>query len=218
MKKISLYFLAASFLISCGNDDHNGKKERKAMGPVHVGGVFRMNEVDDFKNLYPLNVQEEYSYHVASQVYEGLVKLDQKTLNVLPCLADKYEINEDATKFTFHIRDKVRFHDDPCFADGKGREVKAADFKWCFDKLCEYSSNNQMFPITFKGRVVGADEYFQSTVDKKPLAGGVSGVRVIDEHTIEITLKQSFAGFLNILITPGCWLYPKEALINIKKT
>jgi oligopeptide transport system substrate-binding protein len=217
IKKFSLCLLAASFLVSCGNDSGDKKKDRKALGPVHVGGVFRMNEVDDFKNLYPLNIQEEYSYHVASQVYEGLVKLDQKTLNVIPCLSDKYEVNEDATKFTFHIRDKVRFHDDPCFADGKGREVKAADFKWCFDKLCEYNTNNQMFTITFKNRVVGADEYFQSTIDKKPLAGGVSGVKVIDEHTLEITLKQSFAGFLNILITPGCWLYPKEALDKYKE-
>jgi oligopeptide transport system substrate-binding protein len=217
MKKSIVPFLSAVlFFAACGNDVKQGNKERATNGPVHSGGVFRMNEVDDFRNLYPLAVTEEIGFHVASQVYEGLVKLNQKDLSILPCIADKYEVNEDATKYTFHIRKGVFFHDDPCFPNGKGREVKAADFKWCFDKLCEMSTNNEVFPITFKNRVVGADEYFQSTVDKKPLSGGVSGVRVVDENTLEINLKHSFSGFLNILIHPGCWLYPKEALDKYK--
>jgi oligopeptide transport system substrate-binding protein len=217
MKKLLLPLFAASFLFtSCGGDDSKGKKDRVAKGPIHLGGVFRMNEVEDFRNLYPLNITEEIGFHVAGQVYEGLVKLDQKDLSVLPCIAEKYEVNEDATKYIFTIRKGVFFHDDPCFPNGKGREVKAADFKWCFDKLCEMSPNNEMFANTFKDRVVGANEYFQSTVDKKPLPGGVSGVKVISENTLEIDLSQSFGGFLNILITPGCWVFPKEALDKYK--
>jgi oligopeptide transport system substrate-binding protein len=217
MKKIILPVLALFVLFSaCGGGDHQGKNERVAKGPIHLGGVFRMNEVEDFRNLYPLNITEEIAFHVAGQVYEGLVKLNQKDLSILPCIADKYETNEDATRFTFHIRKGVMFHDDPCFPNGKGREVKAADFKWCFDKLCEMSANNEMYSITFKNRVVGADEYYKSTIDKAPLAGGVAGVKVIDEYTLEIDLKQSFSGFLNIIATPGCWIYPKEALDKYK--
>ncbi|HEV7231917.1 MAG TPA: ABC transporter substrate-binding protein [Bacteroidia bacterium] len=217
MKHLILPFFAATvFLTACGGGDHQGTKERAAKGPVHLGGVFRINEVEDFRTLYPLNIGEEIGFQVAGQVYEGLVKLNQKDLSVIPCLADKYEINEDATKFVFHIRKGVMFQDDPCFPNGKGREVKAGDFKWCFDKLCEMSPNNNEYIITFKNRVVGADEYFESTSNKKPLPGGVSGVKVIDDYTLEIDLKQSFAGFLNILITPGCWLFPKEALDKYK--
>jgi len=218
MKKYILPFLAASILwAGCWGDDHKGLKERTAKGPVHYGGVFRMNEVEDFRSLFPLNIIEEPGSHVACQIYEGLVKFNQKDLTILPCLANNYEFNEDATKYTFHLRKGVMFHDDPCFPEGKGREVKAADFKWCFDKLCELSPNNQMFAITFKNRVIGADEYFQSSIDKKLLPGGVSGVRILDDYTIEISLKQPFAGFLNILATPGCWLYPKEAFDKYKE-
>ncbi|MFI5163952.1 MAG: ABC transporter substrate-binding protein [Bacteroidia bacterium] len=66
--------------------------------------------------------------------------------------------------------------------------------------------------LRFKDRVKGANEYYQSTKDKKNLEGGVSGVKVLDDYTLEITLNNVFAGFLNILAMPGCYLFPKEAI------
>ena len=47
------------------------------------------------------------------------------------------------------------------------------------------SPHNQMYGLTFNKRVKGADEYYQSTKDKKPLEGGVSGVKVLDDYTLE---------------------------------
>jgi oligopeptide transport system substrate-binding protein len=212
MKKIIYSLLVTAVLASCGGGGNTPGGTRKAKGGVYYGGVFRMNEVEDFRNLYPLNITETVSHRIANQVYEGLVKLSQADLSIIPCLAEKWERNADATQWTFHIRKGVKFHDDPCFSDGSGREVTANDFKYSFEMLCTSSPENQQFGNTFKDRVAGADEYYQSTVDKKPLAGGVSGVKVIDDYTIQITLLNSFAGFLNILSTPGCWVFPKEAV------
>lgn len=211
MKKVIFSLFAVALLASCGNDNTTTGGFRKANGGVYYGGVFRTNEVEDFRNLYPLNLTEVVSHRIANQVYEGLVKLNQSDLSVVPALAEKWEKNADATQWTFFLRKGVKFHDDPCFADGKGREVTAKDFKYCFDLLCTSSPENQQFGNCFKDRVVGANEYFQSTLDKKPLAGGVSGVKIIDDYTLQINLMRPFAGFLNILSTPGGWLYPQEA-------
>lgn len=211
MKKLVYSILVASLLSSCGGGNGTSGESRKAKGGVYYGGVFRMNEVEDFRNLFPLNITEVTSHRIANQVYEGLIKLSQDDLSAVPCLAEKWEKNSNATQWTFYIRKGVKFHDDPCFADGKGREVTAKDFKYCFDRLCTSFPENQQFGSSFKDRVVGANEYFQSTVDKKPLAGGVSGVKVIDDYTIQINLVRPFAGFLNILSTPGTWVYPQEA-------
>lgn len=211
MKKVIYSLLVVGLLSSCGDGNNTTGESRKAKGGVYYGGVFRMNEVEDFRNLFPLNITEVTSHRIANQVYEGLVKLSQEDLTILASLAEKWEKNADASQWTFHIRKGVKFHDDPCFSDGKGREVTAKDFKYCFDRLCTSSPENQQFNGSFKDRVVGANEYYQSTIDKKPLAGGVSGVKVIDDYTIEIDLVHSFAGFLNILSTPGCWVYPQEA-------
>ncbi len=171
-----------------------------------------MNELEDFKSLNPLAITEVVSHRIANQVYEGLVKLNQNNLSVMPGIAYKWEHNNELTQWTFHLRPNVKFHDDACFADGKGRMVKASDIKYCFDKLCEESDVNSSFEITFKDRVKGANEYYASTQKKAPLAGGVSGVKAIDDSTIVIDLDFPFAGFLNILATPGTYVYPKEAV------
>ena len=168
MKKAIYSLLALIFLASCGGLNNSTGVSRKANGGVYYGGVFRMNEVDDFRNLYPLNITEVTSQRIASQVYEGLVKLSQADLTILPSLAEKWEKNADASQWTFHIRKGVKFHNDPCFSSGKGREVTAKDFAYCFEKLCTSSPENQQFGGSFKDRVIGANEYFQSTLDKKP--------------------------------------------------
>ncbi len=211
MKKLFLSFVALTLIYSCGQEATTEGGLRPLNGGKYAGGVLRMNEVEDFRNLYPLDITEVTSFRIANQIYEGLVKLSQKDLSVVPALAESWTKNEDATVWTFKIRKGVKFHDDECFG-GTGREINANDFKWCFDNLCTAGPHNQWFDGTFKGRVKGADEYYQSTKDKKPLAGGVSGVKVIDDYTLEITLNQPFAGFLNILVIQGCYLFPKEAL------
>lgn len=211
MKKVIYSLLIAGLFASCGDGTTATGDSREAKGGVFYGSVFKMNEVEDFRNLYPLNITEVTSHRIANQVYEGLVKLSQSDLTVVPGLAEKWEKNADASQWTFHLRKGVKFHDDPSFSDGKGREVTAKDFIFCFEKLCSASPENQQFGNTFKDRVVGANEYFQSTIDKKPLAGGVAGIKAIDDYTIQINLLHPFAGFLNILSTPGCWVYPYEA-------
>lgn len=210
MKKLFYLFIAGSFLASCGGPEETEGGLRKLTGGKFGGGVLRMNEVEDFRNLYPLDITEVTGHRIANQIYEGLIKLSQKDLSVVPALAESWSKNDDATVWTFKLRKGVKFHDDECFG-GSGREITAKDFKWCFDNLCTASPHNQMYTLTFNKRVKGADEYYQSTKDKKPLEGGVSGVKVLDDYTLEITLTNPFSGFLNILAMPGCYLFPKEA-------
>lgn len=211
-KSLPLIFAITAILFGCGGDkDNDTKNGKQAKGDAVYGGVFRMNEVEDFRNLYPLNITEVTSHRITNQVYEGLVKLNQKDLTIIPSIAEKWDVNPDATSFTFYLRKGVKFHDDACFPDGKGREVTANDFKYCLTLLSSSDPSNQGYPITFKGRVIGSDEYFQSTIDKKPLAEGVKGIKVIDDYTIQINLNYSFAGFINIMATPFTWVFPKEA-------
>lgn len=217
MNKLIFLLSSAVLMTACGGGKSDGptdetpvKREAKG-GVVEYGGVFKVNEFEDFKSLYPLSIIDAPSYRIATQIYEGPLKFDQATLNTVPGLAEEVTTNEDATVFTLKIRKGVKFHDDECFPEGKGREVTAKDFKYCLDRLCQADGDNQLYYI-FQKRVKGAPEYFKSTEEKKPLAGGVSGIKVIDDYTVQIELNHSSANFMKILAHPACFIYPKEAV------
>lgn len=215
MKKLFYLLFAATILASCGGGESGEEGEnvekRVAKGGVEYGGVFKVNEFEDFKSLYPLSMIDAPSYRIATQIYEGPLKFDPATLNTVPGVCESVTANENATMFTLKVRKGVKYHDDECFADGKGREITAKDLKYCFDRLCTFDGSNQLYYIVAK-RIKGAQEYYKSTEAKKPLKGGVAGVRVVDDYTIEIDLNYSFAGFVKILAHPACFVYPEEAV------
>jgi oligopeptide transport system substrate-binding protein len=216
MKKIFIPLAAGLFTLglasctSCSDDKKDNHNGEEGKGGVYMGGVMRMNEVEAFKSLNPIAVNENVGFHIGCQLFEGLVKFDQNDLSIKSAVARSWESNANQTEWTFHIRQGVKFHADACFPDGKGRAVTANDFKVCFDKLCTNDPNNAQFDVTFKDRVVGANEAFEASKTGKSVS--VSGVKVVNDTTLVITLKSPFAGFLNILAMPGCWVYPKEAL------
>lgn len=213
MRKIFIPLVASVLtlsLVSCSDDTKENHEGAEGKGGVYMGGVMRLNEVEAFKSLNPIAVNEIVGFHIGTQLFEGLVKFDQNDLSIKPAIARSWESNENQTEWTFHIRQGVMFHSDACFPDGKARELKASDIKFCFDKLCTADPNNSQFDVTFKDRVVGANESFDASRTGKTLS--VSGVKIVNDTTLTISLKSPFAGFLNVLAMPGCWIYPKEAL------
>lgn len=203
--------VALGLLSSCGGGDDKGQgTSAEAKGGIFLGGVARLNEVESFKSLYPIAINDQVSYHLASQVYEGLVKYNQNDMTLMPGLAYKWEVSEDQTEYTFHLRSGIKFHDDACFPEGKGRVATAADFKYCFDLLCSTDPSNSQFDVTFKDRVEGANASFESSKAGKKI--GVSGVKVVNDSTLSIKLTHANPGFLNILAMPGCYLFAKEAV------
>lgn len=215
MRKIIpiISILASFFIYQCGDTKNSEQSQSGAgVGGVYYGGVFNMNEVDNIKSLMPLAINELASYHISTQVYEGLVKYDQSDLKIVPAIARSWEISPDAREYTFHIRTDIRFHDDPCFSDSIGRVVKASDIKFCFENLCSKSIDNTQFDVTFKDRVEGANEFFAESISGQVRT--FSGINVVDDSTLVIRLVQSDANFLNILAMPGCFIYPKEAYMK----
>ncbi|MEX2588817.1 MAG: ABC transporter substrate-binding protein [Chitinophagales bacterium] len=200
-------------LAACGAGD-GGLQERdleKAKGDKYYGGIFRMNEVEYFRSLYPHNVTEVGGHRLTNQIYEGLVGLDQGDLTIVPVIAKSWEVDSQATEFIFHLREDVYYHDDPCFPDGKGRNVTAHDFKYVFTRLCASGNDNQGYWV-FEDKVQGCKDYYLSTLDGSPLPEGVTGVEVLDDYTLKITLEKPFAAFLNLLALPFTAVFPEEAV------
>jgi ABC-type transport system substrate-binding protein len=185
----------------------------KISGDKYRGGIFRYNETQYMRSLFPLNTSEVVGHRVVNQIYEGLVKLDQSDLSVLPSLAESWNISEDGLVYTFKIRKGVYYQDDACFEGGKGREVTAEDFLYCFTRLCTPDKANKGFSFV-KERIKGAAEYYDALADGKVPEGGsgVEGLRVLDPYTFQVELNQPFSAILGIFSMPFCYIFPQEAL------
>ncbi|MFM2018486.1 MAG: oligopeptide transporter, solute-binding protein, partial [Bacteroidota bacterium] len=125
MNKLLFILPFAVFAVSCGPGNQGDERSAKGKGdyqPVY-GGTLHYNETDKLQTLAPAQITDAISNHVATQIYEGLVKFDPRTLEVAAGIAESWEIDETGTVYTFKLRQDVKFHDDACFADGKGRTV-----------------------------------------------------------------------------------------------
>ena len=219
-----IYLLSFSIILSCNesnSEDVNSTfgEIREAKGyyqegdkkiKLYRGGVFRLNESASFKNLFPPSINHAISSRIALQIYEGLVKLNQRTLKVEPLLAKSIDMNDDGTVYTFKLRDNVFFHDDPCFNNNTGRKLTANDFKFCFDLICSNVEGNRSSNI-FIDRILGAREHFDLTSDGVFPKSGVSGIEVVDDYTLKITLIQPCSFFLKTLAHAQCGVFPEEA-------
>ncbi|PWJ36109.1 ABC transporter substrate-binding protein [Sediminitomix flava] len=214
MKKLLLLSFATVFFFSCGAP----KKEKEeaavqftpANGNKYYGGVFKLNESEYIKTLFPHSIVDIYSYRVASQIYEGLFKFNSKTLEVENGLVDSYELDDSQTLYTFYLKKNAFFHDDACFEGGKGREVTASDIEYCFNLLSTPSRINQNFHL-FDHVVKGAREFYQAKREKVEGPSKVEGIKVVNDHTIQIELERPNSMFLYNLARPGAFIFPKEA-------
>jgi oligopeptide transport system substrate-binding protein len=207
-----ILFICIMSFCSCSNKTGGDDAAGKAKGGVVYGGVLRVNEVENIRSLIPVAINEMNSFHIATQVYEGLVRYDQADLSIIPALARSWDVNKELTEYTFHIRPDVKFHNDACFNDSVGRTVNAHDVKYCFENLCSKSVNNNQFEVTFRDRVAGANEYYAQSMSGKIRT--FTGITVVNDSTVKIRLTQPDANFLHILAMPGCYIYPKEAEIK----
>ncbi|HIP37465.1 MAG TPA: ABC transporter substrate-binding protein [Crocinitomix sp.] len=215
MKKniILILILSLFFTISACNNEENksdsNQKELstglvKAEGGRFYGGILKVNSLDHYSSLFPASIADIYSQHISSQIYEGLLRFNQKTLEVEPGLAETFEVDSQNKMYTFKLRKGIKFHDDECFENGNGREVTAEDFKFVFEFLC---SNNEINHAQYLAvdYIKGGREYANGKSES------VSGLRVIDKYTFQIELVESFASYTNILALIQTAVFPKEA-------
>lgn len=211
MKKFIVYFLLVLTVLSCTDQNKKKIQDSKlpnelipAKGGKYYGRTLNVNSSEPITALFPASVTDIYSQHVASQIYEGLLKFDPNDLTVKPAIASSFTIDSLNKKYRFKIREGVYFHDDPCFKNGKGRMVTSKDVQYVFEFLC---SNHKMnaSPIQWRNSILGGNDYFENNADH------VSGIKVIDEFTIEIELNEPFSGFLNILALVQTSIFPIEA-------
>ncbi len=156
--------------------------------------VFRYNESAGIITLDPAFSRDQAHIWACNQLYNSLVKLDDK-LRIAPSVAKDWRISEDGKTYTFYLRTNVYFHENACFPR-KTRKVIAEDFVFSFNRL-------------LNPKTASPGTWVFSQVEVKD---GHHSFKAINDTTLEIRLKEAFPPFLGILSMKYCSVLPKEAV------
>ena len=158
-----------------------------------TGGTF-IRLYSDPPTLDPHLAGDTTSAGIIVEVFGGLATID-KDLQIAPDLAESWDISNGGRTYTFHLRENATFHD--------GRKVTAQDIKWSIERAGDPATQAPTVDL-FLGDIVGFKDKL------KGLASDVSGVRVIDDRTIEITADAPKAYFLAKLTYPTSFVLDKN--------
>lgn len=193
-------FAISISLLSCKNETKQTNQSEKS------GGTFTMAENVEIKTLYPHSITSVAEALITSQIHESLLRLDAKTLEVIPGLAAKWEVSEDGKLITFHLSKQARFQDDACYPEGKGPEITSNDIKYSLELLSTESVDNFQFNSILKDRLIGANEYF----NKK--SASITGIKIIDDKTFSLALINPSHSFLKQLTNPSASIVSEIAI------
>ena len=177
-------FFAICLLSSCGNKENKSEESLR---------LFRYNQATAVTSLDPAFARNQSNNWAVNHLFNGLVSLDNN-LNVVPCIAKRWEVSDDGLLYTFYLRDDVHFHDSEVFENGKGRKVVAEDVVYSFNRII----NPQI-------QSPGAWLFNDRVAKDSPFTA-------IDEQTFQLKLLGPFRPMLSILSMQYCSIIPKEAI------
>lgn len=197
MSKKSFVLIAALIVLTtviftgCSSPASNGTSGTK----IDENNILRLVTSDE-QTTCDVQKTTEY-YTIALNIFERLVETKTNpdgSSELVPGLAEKWEISDDGLVYTFYLRKGVKFHN--------GEELKADDVVYSFERMLKPQTGalNQDFITAIKGSLDMMEEK----------ADTLAGLEVVDDYTIKMTLESPFAPFLANIATPGVSIYNRK--------
>jgi oligopeptide transport system substrate-binding protein len=152
-------------------------------------GTLNLLDIDP-TTLDPAVVSETTSAQYVMELFSGLLKLDAN-LTPVGDIAQTWDVSADRTTYTFHLRTNAKFQN--------GKAVTAADFKYSWERAANPATNSNT-ASTYLGDIVGVNAVVSGQ------AGQISGVKVVDEHTLQVTIDAPKSYFLYKLTYPTTYV------------
>jgi oligopeptide transport system substrate-binding protein len=171
-------------------------KSLKISAPV-IAGVNKNEtlflETGEVPTLDPAKTEDSPG-DIIGALFSGLVKFDSN-LKVVSDLAERWTVSADGKVYTFYLRKNAKFHD--------GKSVTASDVKYSWERACSPTLKSAK-AIYFLNDIVGAKD----CLDGKTT--GISGIKVVDDYTLEVTIDAPKVYFIEKLTQPVAFIVDKN--------
>ena len=175
MKKLFSMLLVLVMLASCAV---SAAAEEKYLGVMLSTNVMSLDT-----NL----ATDGESFEVIADCIDGLMQMDADGA-AIPAIAESYDLSDDGTVYTFHLRDAKW---------SNGAAVTAKDFEFAWKRIAKEAGEYAYLLDTSVGCIKNADAIIYEGADPDTL-----GVKAIDEKTFEVTLEVPVSFFPSLMYFP----------------
>ncbi len=159
--------------------------------------------VGDVAYIDPYNTQESEGTQVEQALFDSLTAFDPlDPKKVIPAAAQSWEPNADATVWTFKLNPNGKFSD--------GTPVKAQDFIYAWNRIASTKTKNTSTGEPDPSVLSYHIAVVAGTDDNGNSDSGISGMKAVDDNTLEITLKYPFADFEYVVAHPALAPVPQK--------
>ena len=197
MKKRLLYLvlplLAVSIALSGCQSTKSTTAATTTASTSASDAVLHLYGIDPL-TLDPALISDAGSHDFILQIFSGLVTLDDN-LQPVPDIAKSWTISADGTVYTFTLKQGVKFQD--------GHDVTANDFKYSWERACNPATGSQTAGA-YLNDIVGVEDMLAGK------ATSLSGVKVINNSTLQVTIDAPKSYFLYKLTYPTAFVVDKN--------
>ena len=140
----------------------------------------------DPPTLDPHITTDSTSAVIVNEVFGGLVTINPE-IEITPDLAEDWDISADGMVFTFRLRQDAKFHD--------GRPVVAEDFRWSLERAADPLTESPVADL-YLSDILGVADKLNAKAES------IRGLRVIDDHMLELTIDAPKSYFLAKMTYP----------------
>lgn len=145
----------------------------------------------DPRSLDPALSTDVPTGRAVAYLFDGLTRFTPDA-RVVPGLATSWDVSSDGINYTFHLRKGVKFHDGRPFTANQ----VLASFERVLDPATKGGRGWPLYPIR------GAEDYAAGKTKS------IAGMRIADDSTVVIALKEPLAIFPKLLAMPVASIVP----------
>ncbi|MBQ7520415.1 MAG: peptide ABC transporter substrate-binding protein [Clostridia bacterium] len=177
MKKFAAILMAAMLLVTCSFTAASADSDK------YLGVMLSTNVMSLDTNL----ATDGESFEVIADCIDGLMQMDADGA-AIPAIAESYDLSDDGTVYTFHLRDAQW---------ANGAPVTANDFEFAWKRIAQEAGEYAYLFDTSVGCIKNADAIIYEGADPDTL-----GVKAIDDKTFEVTLEVPVSFFPSLMYFP----------------